>query len=145
MASRNTDEKRKAIYSRILGAAAKHANDAAKAREKGVRPLEPSAPAVMTTAERIEQKCADIRDMLQGKNALYGDSALKPARIFSKASSTEQLLVRIDDKISRLQQGTIEPWEGEDTVLDLVGYLVMLLISRDIEKGWTPGGGVWPE
>ena len=99
----------------------------------------------MTTAERIAQKCGDIRDMLLGKNAAYGDSALKPARIFSKASSTEQLLVRIDDKISRLQQGGVEPWDQEDTVLDLVGYLVMLLISRDIEAGRTPGGGVWPE
>ena len=32
-------------------------------------------------------------------------SALKPCRVFSKASAVEQLLVRIDDKLNRIMQG----------------------------------------
>ena len=39
------------------------------------------------------------------KNRKYGNSALKPNRIFSKCSATEQLLVRIDDKLNRIMKG----------------------------------------
>lgn len=39
--------------------------------------------------------------MLLAKNAAYGNSALEPVRIFSKADPTEQIRVRIDDKLSR--------------------------------------------
>ena len=39
------------------------------------------------------------------KNQQYGDSALNPSRIFSKASAVEQLLVRIDDKLNRIKKG----------------------------------------
>lgn len=69
-----------------------------------------------------------IRDTLVSKNKSYGNSALDPVRIFSKASTTEQLRVRIDDKISRLQRGT--DFEDEDTVTDLIGYLVLLKIAE---------------
>ena len=82
----------------------------------------------MTTAEKIAVKCDDIREMLLEKNQKYGDSALFPARIFSRASADEQLRVRIDDKLSRIHAGVID---DEDTILDLVGYLVLLLIARD--------------
>lgn len=44
----------------------------------------------------------EVRDVLDGvaamlveKNRAYGDSALSPVRIFSKADPAEQLLVRI--------------------------------------------------
>jgi hypothetical protein len=83
----------------------------------------------MTTAEKIAAKCDDIREMLLEKNQKYGDSALFPARVFSRGTQTEQLRVRIDDKLSRIQAGVID---DEDTILDLVGYLVLLLIARDI-------------
>ena len=85
----------------------------------------------MTTGEKIAAKCDDIRKMLIEKNQKYGDSALFPARIFSRASADEQLRVRIDDKLSRIWGGVID---DEDTILDLCGYLVLLLIARDITQ-----------
>ena len=69
----------------------------------------------------------NIGVMLKEKNERYGNSALDPIRIFSEASTEEQLLVRIDDKLSRIARGS----EGdEDVVWDLVGYLVLLLVAR---------------
>lgn len=80
----------------------------------------------MTTAEQIIQTCDEIRDILVAKNAAYGDSAINPVRIFSQADTREQLLVRIDDKLSRIARGGEV---GEDVVLDLIGYLVLLRVA----------------
>ena len=68
-----------------------------------------------------------VKRTLLEKNISYGNSALDPVRVFSKASPTEQLKVRIDDKISRLQRGGEDT---EDTVLDLIGYLILLKIAE---------------
>lgn len=78
-------------------------------------------------AERVDSVLLDIRGMLIAKNRAYGDSALNPIRCFSKASSVEQIQVRLDDKISRLMRGDSA---GEDVELDLLGYLVLLRIAR---------------
>lgn len=80
----------------------------------------------MTTAEQIIQTCDEIRDILVAKNKAYGDSAINPVRIFSQADTREQLLVRIDDKLSRIARGGEV---GEDVVLDLIGYLVLLRVA----------------
>tara|TARA_B100001250_G_scaffold168424_1_gene145118 strand:- start:548 stop:829 length:282 start_codon:yes stop_codon:yes gene_type:complete len=77
---------------------------------------------------RIEETCDKIKNLLIEKNRSYGDSALSPVRVFSKASAEEQLLVRLDDKISRIARGKEFP--GDDTLMDLAGYLVLLLVSR---------------
>jgi hypothetical protein len=77
--------------------------------------------------EDILDECLGIAEMLIEKNRAYGNSALQPVRIFSRASSEEQLLVRIDDKLSRLARGSAA---GEDVVADLIGYLVLLRIAR---------------
>jgi len=83
----------------------------------------------MTTAEQITAECNAIKGMLLEKNARYGDSAMQPRRIFSKADHLEQLKVRIDDKLSRI--ATMGPdSEDEDTTGDLIGYLVLLRIAR---------------
>ena len=68
----------------------------------------------------------EIEALLLSKNKAYGNSALEPVRIFSKASPEEQIRVRIDDKLSRLARGQ---GDDEDTVLDLLGYLVLLRIA----------------
>jgi hypothetical protein len=74
-----------------------------------------------------------ILDMLEklliDKNRKYGDSALDPVRIFSKADPVEQLKVRIDDKLSRVSSGQCD--EDEDVIVDLIGYLVLYLIALD--------------
>lgn len=72
----------------------------------------------------------EIGDMLIEKNRAYGNSALDPVRIFSKASNVEQILVRIDDKLSRLARGSAA---GEDVEWDLLGYLVILRVARKKE------------
>ncbi len=67
-----------------------------------------------------------IGAMLVRKNRSYGDSVLSPIRVFSKADSLEQLKVRIDDKLSRIARGQDIT---EDTISDLIGYLIMLKIG----------------
>lgn len=70
--------------------------------------------------------------MLIAKNRAYGDSALEPVRVFSKTDTIEQIYVRIDDKLSRVQRGHEYP--GDDTIFDLVGYLVLLLIAKERDE-----------
>ena len=79
--------------------------------------------------KKIEKVCKDIAEMLKKKNESYGNSALDPIRVFSKSSVQEQLFVRIDDKLSRIKRGNNS--FNEDTVKDLIGYLIILLISED--------------
>jgi len=67
--------------------------------------------------------------MLLEKNRKYGNSALEPIRIFSKADSIEQIKVRIDDKLNRLLSGQMD--EDEDVCLDLIGYLILLMIAKE--------------
>ena len=76
----------------------------------------------------ISQVCDNIKAMLLAKNRMYGDSALNPIRCFSKANTVEQLLVRIDDKLSRIRNSQTD--EDEDPYDDLVGYLILLKIAK---------------
>ena len=77
---------------------------------------------------RIAAVCDDVKNLLLEKNQKYGDSALNPIRILSKASPVEQILVRIDDKLNRIKQGGILE-EDEDVVSDLIGYFVLLKVA----------------
>lgn len=79
-------------------------------------------------AGRVRSECDAIAEMLIAKNAAYGNSALDPVRIFSKADPAEQIRVRIDDKLSRLARGSAA---GEDTVRDLIGYLILLRLAEE--------------
>jgi len=79
----------------------------------------------------IAAECDALRELLLAKNRAYGNSALEPLRIFSRASAVEQLNVRIDDKLSRLSRlARGSEFAGEDTELDLIGYLVLLRVAR---------------
>ncbi len=75
----------------------------------------------------VDQVLRSLAQMLVSKNKKYGNSALKPSRIFSDADAVEQIKVRIDDKLSRMMTGTKD---NEDTVMDLMGYLVLLRIAE---------------
>lgn len=92
-------------------------------------PAPPSEPGQPTTATIIAEECRAIEAMLLAKNAAYGDSAVNPVRIFSHADPEEQIRVRIDDKLSRLSRGAAA---GEDTELDLIGYLILLRVARRV-------------
>lgn len=81
----------------------------------------------MSTADEIRRECDDLCELLLEKNAAYGDSALSPVRIFSRADAAEQIRVRLDDKLSRLARGSAA---GEDVIQDLLGYLILLRIAE---------------
>lgn len=84
----------------------------------------------MNFTDKVENVLNNIRELLITKNEKYGNSALQPKRIFSKADSIEQLLVRLDDKLSRIVN--IENKLSDaylDAAQDLIGYLVLLLIA----------------
>ena len=87
----------------------------------------PASGYIAPMADKIAETCDAIKVMLLEKNKAYGNSATEPVRIFSSASSDEQLLVRIDDKLSRIARGKEM---GEDVIDDLIGYLVLLKIVR---------------
>ena len=86
------------------------------------------------TQLEIASICDDVKELLLYKNQNYGNSALEPARIFSKASAVEQLLVRIDYKLNRIHKGAGLIGEDEDVIMDLIGYLVLLKIGLKQQK-----------
>ena len=88
------------------------------------------------TQEIIQRECRRIEGMLLNKNRKYGDSAIHPVRIFSNADPIEQIKVRLDDKISRINSGQTD--DTEDAELDLVGYLILLRVARRIRAD-VPG------
>ena len=75
----------------------------------------------------INLTCDAIKEMLLEKNRKYGNSALEPMRVFSKADEIEAIRVRIDDKISRIQSAQGD--DSEDAKLDLIGYLILERIA----------------
>ena len=79
--------------------------------------------------EDLDGVLNDIRELLLEKNRKYGDSALNPSRIFSKASAVEQIRVRIDDKLTRMKNRQND--DDEDLLKDLLGYLVLLAIAEN--------------
>ena len=81
------------------------------------------------TQLEIAKICDDIKELLLYKNLKYGNSALEPIRVFSRADNTEQLLVRIDDKLNRIKHGENILYDDEDVIQDLIGYLILLKIS----------------
>jgi hypothetical protein len=84
----------------------------------------------MSDSQRlIAETCDEIKALLLEKNKKYGDSALSPLRVFSRADAVEQIRVRIDDKLSRIR-ATGESASDEDTARDLLGYLVLLLVAK---------------
>ena len=78
--------------------------------------------------EKLDIIVQSVTDLLKSKNKAYGNSALNPANIFSKLDATEALCARIDDKIMRIKNKGIND-ETEDTVDDLIGYLLLLKMS----------------
>lgn len=82
------------------------------------------------TQKAIADVCDDIKMFLIAKNKAYGNSALEPLRILSKADTEEQLNVRIDDKLSRLMRGT--SYAGDNDIDDLIGYLILKKVFRKL-------------
>lgn len=87
------------------------------------------SPGDAPCGREIVAVCHEICELLLAKNKAYGNSALDPLRVFSRADTVEQLKVRIDDKLSRISRASASEL-GEDAVLDLLGYLILLRIAQ---------------
>lgn len=92
-----------------------------------------SSSATLTDSQvLIAKKCDELKELLLEKNRKYGDSAINPCRVFSKASATEQILVRMDDKINRIKNRQND--EDEDVIKDLAGYCILYMIAKEKES-----------
>ncbi len=83
-----------------------------------------------TAQEGIDKVCNSMARLLTEKNKRYGNSALEPLRVFNRADALDGIMVRIDDKLSRIKNS--DKLRKND-VSDLIGYLVLLCIAQ----GWT--------
>jgi hypothetical protein len=79
------------------------------------------------TRGAIVSVCEALKALVLEKNRLYGNSAIEPERIFSRADPLEQLNVRMDDKLSRIRSGQAD---DEDPEWDLAGYLVLKAAAK---------------
>ena len=87
----------------------------------------------MNTRSKIKSKCKKLEDLLLQKNAKYGEASLKPLNVFFSGNSVSSIKARIDDKLKRIQtSGPLD--DTEDTLLDLTGYLILLMIAKDNES-----------
>ena len=82
----------------------------------------------METSELIKDEARKIVLLLLEKNKSYGDTANNPPKIFSKLDAVEGMCARIDDKLSRIQNKGITDLT-EDTISDLIGYLILLKVQ----------------
>ena len=85
-------------------------------------------------AGRVHDVCNEIASLLIHKNEKYGDSALDPVHVFSQKSELEGILIRIDDKLSRIKSsGGFKEYmktnDDDDVINDLIGYLILLKLS----------------
>lgn len=82
----------------------------------------------MDTRDLILKTSQEVTNLLLEKNDAYGDSALNPVGIFSRGDAIDSLCARIDDKLMRIKSRGITD-ATEDTVQDLIGYLILLKIA----------------
>jgi hypothetical protein len=81
--------------------------------------------------DEIRTVCQELANFLLEKNRKYGNSAIEPVRIFSRADPIEQINVRLDDKLARIRNRQDD--EDEDVEMDLLGYLVLKEVARRLE------------
>ena len=84
-----------------------------------------------------------MQDDIKEQNTLLNEQEKIQGRLFeletkitaakkgAMAGDKEQLKVRIDDKLNRLLQGNANIEKDEDVIKDLIGYLILLLISME--------------
>ena len=84
-------------------------------------------PEVIDTAASVKAVANSMVDLLEYKNAKYGDAVLNPLNIFQGKCKAGQ---RLDDKLGRIKNS--DELRKND-VSDLIGYLILTCV----EKGWT--------
>ena len=79
---------------------------------------------------KIEEVYRSHEELLLEKNKRYGNSALNPLGVFFKGDSVSSIMIRLDDKLARVKNSSEL---RKNDVSDLIGYLMLLCISKD----WT--------
>jgi hypothetical protein len=91
----------------------------------------------MNTQEKIDLLFTNFAEFLKEKNRRYGDSALKPANIFSPVQASDQIKNRLDDKLNRIKKTTDQGVAlRKNDVADVFGYIALLMIN----EGWMEFG-----
>jgi hypothetical protein len=80
----------------------------------------------------ISEECLALERMLLAKNAAYNNSLHTEPPLFPIDSITG-IQARINDKLNRIKQVGLTD-ETEDSVLDLIGYLIHLRIALKLNK-----------
>ena len=88
----------------------------------------------MNTEKLIKEVISQVKNLLIEKNRAYGDSAINPSNVFSNGDALDSLGARIDDKLMRIKNVGIND-ETEDTLIDLIGYLVLYKVALKKESG----------
>lgn len=87
----------------------------------------------MDTNEKIEIYLNELTKFLIKKNNDYGDSLQNPIGVFQQ-NKIDGILGRIDDKLNRIKTVGIND-KTEDTIDDLIGYLIHLQIMlKDVTR-----------
>jgi hypothetical protein len=87
-----------------------------------------SQESATETQAKIEKVCKALATFLVAKNKNYGNSALEPIRVFSKVEADVGMMVRMDDKLSRLRNSE-KPRRND--VVDLLGYLGLYCVKQN--------------
>ena len=79
--------------------------------------------------DACQEVANEVVELLREKNLSYGNSLQNPIGIFAPGDDrTRTIRVRIDDKLARFARGNMSFESEEDTVKDLLGYLIPLLV-----------------
>jgi hypothetical protein len=73
----------------------------------------------------------NISGVLIEKNRKYGNAALEPLGLFYKGDNINSILIRLDDKLSRVKSNKEKNPRVND-VADIIGYCTLLLISMGV-------------
>ena len=79
---------------------------------------------------QIKEVTNQLQELLIKKNRAYGNSALEPLNVFSSQNAVDSLCARLDDKLSRIKNKGLND-KTEDTLFDLAGYLILLIIAKN--------------
>lgn len=86
---------------------------------------------ITQTQAEIGRICAEISNLLIYKNIKYGNSAIEPINIFYKGDNENSILIRLDDKLSRIRNNKDDIRVND--ICDTIGYLVLLLIHKGVK------------
>lgn len=92
--------------------------------------LQGSIAPAKSTGDRAAELLVQIAGVLKEKAAYYGDSISRSPVLAPGMDTETACLVRASDKIARMTGGS---GDTTDAVVDLIGYLALLLAIRGVE------------